>query len=66
MLKQLRDNGNTIIVVEHDEDIIRQADYLIDLGPEAGINGGEILFCGTTDEFFKESERSVASCGKNA
>ncbi len=45
-LHNLRDAGNTIVVVEHDEDIIRQADYLIDLGPDAGSLGGEVVFAG--------------------
>lgn len=46
VLKRLRDLGNTVVVVEHDEEIIRSADYLIDMGPRAGINGGEIVFEG--------------------
>ena len=46
MLKQLRDLGNTVIVVEHDEDIIRAADYIIDIGPGAGRLGGEVVFAG--------------------
>jgi len=46
MLRRLRDNGNTLIVVEHDEDTIRSADRLIDIGPGAGVDGGEILFNG--------------------
>lgn len=49
VLKELQALGNTVIVVEHDEDIIRAADYLIDLGPEAGNNGGEIVFAGVPD-----------------
>lgn len=46
VLKRLRDIGNTVVVVEHDEEIIRAADLLIDMGPFAGVNGGEIVFCG--------------------
>jgi len=46
VLQNLRDMGNTLMVVEHDEDIIRSSDILIDIGPEAGRNGGEIVFCG--------------------
>ncbi len=46
VLKMLRDLGNTVVVVEHDEDIIRAADYLIDIGPEAGRKGGEVVFDG--------------------
>lgn len=53
VLKQLRDLGNTVIVVEHDEDIIRQADYLIDIGPEAGRLGGEVVFEGDYAEAMK-------------
>jgi len=49
-LTYLRDIGNTVIVVEHDEDAIRQADYVIDIGPGAGIHGGEIIACGTPQE----------------
>ena len=47
VLKKLRDIGNTVVVVEHDEDILRSADYLIDVGPDAGVNGGQIVFAGT-------------------
>lgn len=50
VLKTLRDLGNTVIVVEHDEEIIRQADVLIDMGPMAGVHGGEILFQGKVSE----------------
>ena len=46
VLKMLRDLGNTVVVVEHDEDIIKAADYLIDIGPEAGRKGGEVVFSG--------------------
>ncbi|WKS95853.1 excinuclease ABC subunit UvrA [Riemerella columbina] len=46
VLKQLRDLGNTVIVVEHDEDIMKAADYIIDIGPEAGYLGGELVFAG--------------------
>ncbi len=50
-LKALKDIGNTLIVVEHDEDTIKVADYIVDIGPEAGRKGGEIVFAGTLDEF---------------
>ncbi|QCE33123.1 excinuclease ABC subunit UvrA [Acetobacteraceae bacterium] len=50
MLRRLRDLGNTILVVEHDEDAIRQADYLIDMGPQAGALGGELIAAGTPGE----------------
>jgi excinuclease ABC subunit A len=52
-LKQLRDMGNSVIVVEHDEDMMRQADYIIDIGPKAGRLGGEIVFEGTPVELLK-------------
>ena len=52
-LKQLRDMGNSVIVVEHDEDMMRQADYIIDIGPKAGRLGGHIVFCGTPAELLK-------------
>ncbi len=54
-LKHLRDLGNTVLVVEHDEDTIRQADYLLDIGPGAGIHGGEVCAVGTPDEVAKNS-----------
>jgi len=49
-LRNLRDLGNTLLVVEHDEDTMRAADYLIDIGPGAGIHGGEVVACGTPEE----------------
>lgn len=49
-LKRLRDLGNTVLVVEHDEDTIRHADYLLDIGPGAGVHGGEVIAAGTPDE----------------
>ncbi len=53
VLKRLRDIGNTVVVVEHDEEIMRAADLLIDIGPKAGINGGEIVYKGTIEEGLK-------------
>ena len=55
ILEKLRDLGNTVIVVEHDEDIIRAADEIIDLGPEAGVFGGEIVAQGTLEVFLKSN-----------
>ncbi|HOC52403.1 MAG TPA: excinuclease ABC subunit UvrA [Caldisericia bacterium] len=57
-LKRLRDLGNTLIVVEHDELVIRESDYIIDMGPGAGENGGEIVFEGKVDEIIK-SDKSL-------
>ena len=53
-LKGLRDLGNTLIVVEHDEDTMRAADYIVDIGPKAGIHGGEVVACGTQEEIMAE------------
>jgi len=55
VLKELRDIGNTVVIVEHDEEIMRAADYLIDVGPNAGRLGGEIVFEGTAQEINKQS-----------
>lgn len=52
-LKELRDLGNTVIVVEHDEDMMRAADWIIDIGPRAGRRGGEVVFQGTPEEMMK-------------
>lgn len=57
-LKRLRDIGNTLIVVEHDEDTMYAADYIVDIGPGAGIHGGEVICAGTVDEI-KACERSI-------
>ena len=57
-LKNLRDLGNTVIVVEHDEDTMRAADYIVDIGPEAGIHGGEVVAAGTVEDVIK-SDRSI-------
>ncbi len=55
-LSELRDVGNTILVVEHDEQVIRSSDYLIDLGPLAGVNGGEIVFQGEVEAIYDYKE----------
>ena len=57
-LKHLRDIGNTLIVVEHDEDTMLEADYVVDVGPGAGIHGGEIVCCGSVDDI-KKCESSI-------
>lgn len=59
-LKSLRDLGNTLIVVEHDEDTMRAADYIIDIGPGAGIHGGELVFSGTPEEL-KQCNNSITA-----
>ncbi len=55
-LKHLRDLGNTVIVVEHDEETMMAADYIVDIGPGAGIHGGEVIFAGTPDKLLKCKE----------
>jgi len=74
-LKHLRDLGNSVIVVEHDEQMIRSADHLIDIGPGAGEHGGEIIACGTPDEItnhpasitgaFLAGKRAIKRMAKN-
>ena len=54
VLRRLRDIGNTVIVVEHDEEIIRSADHIIDIGPYAGVNGGEVVFEGTIEDMINQ------------
>lgn len=54
VLKSLRDIGNTVIVVEHEQEMMEAADYLIDIGPEAGINGGKLIFSGTYAEILQD------------
>ena len=58
-LKELRDLGNTVIVVEHDEDMMRNADYIVDIGPKAGRKGGEVVFQGTPQEMLKTDTITV-------
>lgn len=60
VLKSLRDLGNTVVVVEHDEEIIREADHIIDLGPKAGYLGGELVFSGSFNELLKEKDGLTA------
>ena len=56
VLQSLRNVGNTVLVVEHEEEIMKAADYLIDIGPFAGINGGELVFSGTYDEILTDEQ----------
>jgi excinuclease ABC subunit A len=56
VLQSLRDTGNTVIVVEHDEEVMQAADHIIDIGPEAGRNGGEVIFEGNYDQVLKSKE----------
>ena len=74
-LKQLRDMGNTVIVVEHDEQMMREADYILDIGPRAGRLGGELIFSGTPAELLKadtltaqylRGEKTVSSASESS
>lgn len=56
VLKSLRDVGNTVLVVEHEEEIMKAADHIIDIGPEAGTHGGELIFTGTYNEIIKDDK----------
>ncbi|NNE84160.1 MAG: excinuclease ABC subunit UvrA [Alphaproteobacteria bacterium] len=60
-LKRLRDLGNTVIVVEHDEEAIRSADYLVDMGPGAGVHGGEVVAQGTPKKVMQQVQRSLTA-----
>jgi len=61
VLKALRDLGNTVIVVEHEEDVIKNTDYLVDIGPEAGIHGGEVVFAGPYEQIYDEAATSLTT-----
>lgn len=61
VLKTLRDLGNTVIVVEHEEDLIKNSDYLIDIGPAAGIHGGEVVFAGPYAGIYSEAANSLTT-----
>ena len=64
-LKELRDIGNTVIVVEHDEDMMRSADYIVDIGPRAGRKGGEVVFQGTPSELLKTNTLTAQYLNKS-
>ena len=61
VLKSLRNLGNTVVVVEHEEDLIKNADYLIDMGPKAGIYGGEVVFAGPYVNIHKQAKHSLTA-----
>lgn len=61
VLKRLRDLGNTVVVIEHEEAVIRNADFIVDIGPEAGIHGGNLVYAGKYDEFIKGVPGSLTS-----
>ena len=61
VLNKLVEKGNTIIVIEHNLDVIKCADYLIDMGPEGGRKGGQVLFTGTPEEMIKKKNKSYTA-----
>ncbi len=61
VLKKLRDLGNTVVVVEHEEDVIKNADFLVDMGPEAGVHGGEVVFAGDYKDIYSEAATSLTT-----
>ncbi len=61
VLRNLRDLGNTVIIVEHEEEIIKNADYLVDIGPEAGVRGGEVVFAGEYKNIYDEANESLTA-----
>ncbi len=60
-LEELRDLGNTVLVVEHDEDTIRRSDYMVEIGPGAGVHGGYVVAAGSTPEVFKDKKSRTAA-----
>ena len=61
VLKRLRDLGNTVVVVEHEESVIRNADFLVDMGPEAGVNGGEVVYAGPFADLERHAPNSLTA-----
>jgi len=66
VLDELVDRGNTVLIIEHNLEVIRSADWVIDLGPEAGIEGGELVFAGTPEALVKYAKTAVAKGGKRS
>ena len=60
MLHKLRDQGNTIVVIEHNLDVIKTADWIVDLGPEGGSGGGQIIVTGTPEQVAKDKKSHTA------
>ena len=61
VLNKLVDKGNTIVVIEHNLDVIKSADYIIDMGPDGGRNGGQVLFTGTPEEMICSDVKSYTT-----
>ncbi|MSP17277.1 MAG: hypothetical protein EXR73_11850, partial [Myxococcales bacterium] len=64
VLQELAEQGNTVVVIEHNLDVIRRADWVIDLGPEGGAGGGEIVAEGTPDEIMRVAASRTGRCLK--
>ena len=60
VLNKLVDRGNTVLIIEHNLDVIKQADYIIDIGPEGGKGGGEVVACGTPESIVKQNKGYTA------
>lgn len=60
LLESLVEKGNTVIVIEHNQDVMKQADYIIDIGPDGGTMGGEVVFTGTPKEMIEKAETITA------
>jgi excinuclease ABC subunit A len=60
VLQNLKKQGNTVIVVEHDEEIMKASDHIIDMGPEAGVHGGQVVFEGAIDELMTSADTLTA------
>ena len=61
VLKHLKNLGNTVLIVEHEEDIIKESEYLIDIGPHAGVHGGEVIFAGPYENIYTEASESLTT-----
>lgn len=61
VLRHLKNLGNTVLIVEHEEDIIKEAEYLIDIGPHAGVHGGEVIFAGSYENIYTEASDSLTT-----
>ena len=60
LFERFVDRGNTVIIIEHNHDVIKNADYIIDIGPDGGSSGGEIVFCGTVKDLVEKSSTITA------
>ena len=66
VLNKLVDRGNTVLIIEHNLDVIKQADYIIDIGPEGGKSGGEVVACGTPEKVVQQNKGYTAKYLKDS